>query len=179
MNAATLLQIINLLGLCGLGWLIYTLKNAVDAQKNTIEAQKAQIESTASIVNMLDAPAMAARVEAFKKFAETERDSIIKASERNFEEEKKILTESNAKLEDKLAQLLAQHKEQGILYYEAAGYMAASFKLYPQLWEVQRDMLTAKLRNLIADIMRVTPDWFTDSLREKMTQSGEVGQKRS
>ena len=44
MDATMAMQIINLLGICALGWLIYTLKNAVNAQKNTIDAHKTHIE---------------------------------------------------------------------------------------------------------------------------------------
>jgi hypothetical protein len=106
MDAATLtIQIINLLGLCGLGWLIYTLKNAVGAQKTTIEAQEAHIKSMASIVNMLDAPAMAARFEAHRKIVDEEKTAWMKNEQQKVNEVARQVTKQIEELTLKLQPL--------------------------------------------------------------------------
>jgi hypothetical protein len=142
------------LGLGLLGWLIYTLKNAVAAQKNTIDAQEAHIKSMASVMSMFDAPAMAARVEAYRKLTEDERDAMIKAAERKFQQ---TLTESTVKAEDKVRTLAMMYHKQTALYFEAVGVLAVYFKFHSPDWQLLKHSLSEELRQLIEEVMNKMP----------------------
>jgi hypothetical protein len=158
MDAATLtIQIINLLGLCGLGWLIYTLKNAVAAQKNTIDAQEAHIKSMASVVSMLDAPAMAQRFKSFRELVETEKVEWMKAAERKFEEEKNALTQSSAQVDEKLNRLMMMYSHQSAAHIQAVSLLAVNFKFHPLDWELLKNSLPQELRDRIEELMSLIP----------------------
>jgi hypothetical protein len=96
MDAALVVQIINLVGLGGLGWLVATFKRAVQAQKDTIDAQKAHLEGMATFLNVADAPKMAERYEAYRQILDAEKDAFIKKAERKLEEENNALRDAAA-----------------------------------------------------------------------------------
>jgi hypothetical protein len=158
MDAATLtIQIINLLGLGLLGWLVYTLKNAVDAQKKTIDAQKTHIDSMASIVSTLDAPAMARRYKSYQEMVEAEKEAAIRAAERKFDEDKKALLESSGKAEDTLKLFAEMLDAQITEHAEAVGLLAVNFKFHSLEWELLKLSIPSKLRQRIEQAMSTMP----------------------
>ncbi len=84
--------IISIVGFCGLGYWIYrwivALKGAVDAQRDTIQAQaqtvasfKSLLDSMRQVLDSTDKTKMLARIDAYKKIVDREKEITIQAVE--------------------------------------------------------------------------------------------------
>src|SRR5919109_2125807 len=86
------------LGIVGVGGLVYwmrrwsiALEGALNAQKVTIDAQTTLMGNMASILNLADVPKMAERYASYKQLVDAEKDVYVKAAERKFVGRKKGL----------------------------------------------------------------------------------------
>jgi hypothetical protein len=83
-----ILEVVNLVGLVGLGWLVRNLKGTVDAQKATIDSLR-------GVVDVADIPKMLDRVKAYKQMADEELEAFKRKVERESEERQRKLSQSD------------------------------------------------------------------------------------
>jgi len=81
------------------GW-ITALKGVVDAQKATIDTQKVFIDNMSTLLTLTDAPKMLERYEAYKKITDHDKEATLKQYEKQFQEERNQLSNSDTKLLD-------------------------------------------------------------------------------
>ena len=162
MTTSEVIQTIIYLG--GLSGVVYwagkwfhALKGAIEAQKTTIGAQQSMIEGMANFMNIVDAPKMAERYEAYKKIVDQEKDAILKQMENQFEQEKKSLLQSAADLKEGYEKVQAGNKQVIPLYAEAILKLAVHYQLNPLEWEVQKPSTNARLAKNIEALMDVLP----------------------
>jgi len=162
MTTSEVIQTIIYLG--GLSGVVYwagkwfhALKGAIEAQKTTIGAQQSMIEGMANFMNIVDAPKMAERYEAYRKIVDQEKDAILKQMENQFEQEKKSLLQSAADLKEGYEKVQAGNKQVIPLYAEAILKLAVHYQLNPLEWEVQKPSTNARLAKNIEALMDVLP----------------------
>ena len=164
----TVLQGINLVGLGLLGWLIYALKQTVDAQKKTIDAQETHIANITKVLDIVDAPRMAERYEAYKKILDAEKEAYIKDARRQIQEENDQLShalqetqtrnEINLKaVADLLDVSLRSFNEELLKYFDALKILVVHFKAHPLEWTLTKDSLPPKLRKDIEELLDLLP----------------------
>jgi len=143
MTTSEVIQTIIYLG--GLSGVVYwagkwfhALKGAIEAQKTTIGAQQSMIEGMANFMNIVDAPKMAERYEAYRKIVDQEKDAILKQMENQFEQEKKSLLQSAADLKEGYEKVQAGNKQVIPLYAEAILKLAFHYKLNAPEWAAQK-----------------------------------------
>ena len=93
--------IISALGFGVLGLWVYSLRVTVDAQEKTIKAQRdylqgidVLVKAMKSVLESTDEPKLLERMKAYKEMVELEKEETLKQQARQFDEEKKNLSQA-------------------------------------------------------------------------------------